>query len=463
MNKKVCIGLFTFASLICLNKLQAQSLIDQSVKDIIQKAFQTNKELKLKGYEVDKARLEAEGVKANRLPHVSALGLYGYVHTNGRVDLPTVQLPLLNVGLFEGSTGFSMHGQAAYAGVSVKQIIFSGLQIPNGIKALQEKATAQQYLESASRETLSKDIIASFDQLMLLDQVDKLIADSEKRLKKEQEKVNKAIQNGLAIPYDRDKLKLALLELEEKKVEVAGNRDLLWQKIAQETGVPSQDITSIHYGLQPIFLPEIPHNVDQRSELKALEASSKAYEYLYKKEKGGALPAVFAFGSASYLNVFNSKLSVKDQPLLGTVNLPLNSIKGNPNLLLGVGVKWDLYTGGEHQNKVRQVKLDQTINTTKREDTEEKLNLLLRKNTVGYDTGNQKLKVGEQQMKVAENNLSMAVKQYQAGLIDITELLAAENDWYKINLGYFNNVLQQRTAAVELLHTSGKLLQTIHE
>lgn len=463
MNKKVCIGLFTFASLICLNKLQAQSLIDQSVKDIIQKAFQTNKELKLKGYEVDKARLEAEGVKANRLPHVSALGLYGYVHTNGRVDLPTVQLPLLNVGLFEGSTGFSMHGQAAYAGVSVKQIIFSGLQIPNGIKALQEKATAQQYLESASRETLSKDIIASFDQLMLLDQVDKLIADSEKRLKKEQEKVNKAIQNGLAIPYDRDKLKLALLELEEKKVEVAGNRDLLWQKIAQETGVPSQDIAGIHYGLQPIFLPEIPHNVDQRSELKALEASSKAYEYLYKKEKGGALPAVFAFGSASYLNVFNSKLSVKDQPLLGTVNLPLNSIKGNPNLLLGVGVKWDLYTGGEHQNKVRQVKLDQTINTTKREDTEEKLNLLLRKNTVGYDTGNQKLKVGEQQMKVAENNLSMAVKQYQAGLIDITELLAAENDWYKVNLGYFNNVLQQRTAAVELLHTSGKLLQTIHE
>lgn len=463
MNKKVCIGLFTFASLICLNKLQAQSLIDQSVKDIIQKAFQTNKELKLKGYEVDKARLEAEGVKANRLPHVSALGLYGYVHTNGRVDLPTVQLPLLNVGLFEGSTGFSMHGQAAYAGVSVKQIIFSGLQIPNGIKALQEKATAQQYLESASRETLSKDIIASFDQLMLLDEVDKLIADSEKRLKKEQEKVNKAIQNGLAIPYDRDKLKLALLELEEKKVEVAGNRDLLWQKIAQETGVPSQDIAGIHYGLQPIFLPEIPNNVDQRSELKALEASSKAYEYLYKKEKGGALPAVFAFGSASYLNVFNSKLSVKDQPLLGTVNLPLNSIKGNPNLLLGVGVKWDLYTGGEHQNKVRQVKLDQTINTTKREDTEEKLNLLLRKNTVGYDTGNQKLKVGEQQMKVAENNLSMAVKQYQAGLIDITELLAAENDWYKVNLGYFNNVLQQRTAAVELLHTSGKLLQTIHE
>jgi len=227
--------------------------------------------------------------------------------------------------------------------------------------------------------------------------------------------------------------------------------------------VSFQEVGGIHYGLKPIFLSELPQDVEQRSELKALEASSKAYEYLYKKEKGGALPAVFAFGSANYLNVFNSKLTVKDQPLFGNVNLPLNSIKGSPNLLVGVGVKWDLYTGGEHHNKIKQVKLDQNINTTKREDTQEKLNLLLSKNTVTYTTGNQKLKVGEQQLKVAENNLSMAVKQYQAGLIDVTELLAAENDWYKVNLGYFNNVLQQRTAAVELLHTSGKLLQTIHE
>ena len=184
--------------------------------------------------------------------------------------------------------------------MSVKQIIFSGLQIPNGIKALQEKAAAQQYLESASRETLSKDIIASFDQLMLLDEVDKLIVDSEKRLKKEQEKVNKAIQNGLAIPYDRDKLKLALLELEEKKVELSGNRDLLCQKIEQETGVSFQEVGGIHYGLKPIFLSELPRDVEQRSELKALDASSKAYEYLYKKEKGGALPAVFAFGSECF-------------------------------------------------------------------------------------------------------------------------------------------------------------------
>jgi hypothetical protein len=57
---------------MCLNKLHAQSLIDPSVKDIIQKAFQTNKELKLKAYKVDKARLEADGVKSK--PAATCLG-----------------------------------------------------------------------------------------------------------------------------------------------------------------------------------------------------------------------------------------------------------------------------------------------------------------------------------------------------------------------------------------------------
>ena len=57
----------------------------------------------------------------------------------------------------------------------------------------------------------------------------------------------------------------------------------------------------------------------------------------------------------------------------------------------------------------------------------------------------------------------MASKQYEAGLIDVTELLATENEWYKVNLNFYSHVLQQRAVALELLHTSGKLLQTIYE
>jgi hypothetical protein len=41
--------------------------------------------------------------------------------------------------------------------------------------------------------------------------VEKLINDGEKRLQTETKRILKAIEEGLAIPYDRDKIKLASL------------------------------------------------------------------------------------------------------------------------------------------------------------------------------------------------------------------------------------------------------------
>jgi hypothetical protein len=56
--------------------------------------------------------------------------------------------------------------------------------------------------------------------------VEKLINDSEKRLQTETKRILKAIEEGLAIPYDRDKIKLASLELDSKRIELQGKRKL---------------------------------------------------------------------------------------------------------------------------------------------------------------------------------------------------------------------------------------------
>src|SRR5690606_23644539 len=131
-------------------------------------------------------------------------------------------------------------------------------------------------------------------------------------------------------------------------------------------------------------------------------------------------------------------------------------LKGRPNFMVGVGVRWDIFNGGEHRNKVKQVQLDQAINETKILDATEKLNLLLDKNKVSYTTSNQKLKVGDQQIKVAQNNMQMASKQYEVGLIDVTELLATEIEWYKVTLNLYSHGLQKRVETLALLHTSEK-------
>jgi len=253
------------------------------------------------------------------------------------------------------------------------------------------------------------------------------------------------------------------LELNEKQVELDGNRELLYSKLKQITHLSEEELKELVYELQVLEIQEIPYSVDSRLELKALEHSSKAFEYNLKKEEGGKLPLAFAFGSANYLNFFDTRIHFKDLPVLGDKTVKNNHLRLAPNFFVGVGVKWDIFDGGNRRSKVNSAKLDLKINEQKTIETNEKLNLLLEKNRIDYFSSLKKIKVAEQQVKVAKNTVHLSNKRFEEGLSDITDFLAAENDLYKVKLNYYSQVLAQRSAAIDLYHTSGLLLNEITE
>lgn len=450
---------YLFLCLVLTIDLQAQQQLNQF--DIaVQAAIKHSKAIQIAQLENQKVGLDREEVQGKLLPKVSVNALYGYVNTGLDVDLPTQQLPITGMNLFEETTKANISSQLFTTGVTATQVIFSGLQITNGQKALAEKQKAQALLTEAGYDVLAQEVITSFDQLMLLKEVDILINDSEKRLNKEHLKVLKAIDNGVAIPYDRDKIKLAMLELESKRAEVQSNRDLLYFKLEEITGLPLDDLQKVSYSLDELVLQEDANEMN-RKELLALEASQKAYEYVLKKEKGAHLPMLFAFGNASYMNAFNSTTTIKDVPQIGDLNLKANHLKLAPTFAVGVGMKWNIFEGKSHKAAVEKAKLDMQINDNKLADTKEKLSLLQRKTKSDYDLAIKKVSVNQQQMIIAKNNLHLASRQFEEGLQDVTERLEAENEYYKQSLNYYNQILSQRTAATELLKSNGNLYQTI--
>lgn len=452
---------FSFTTLLISFSSFGQYIIDPQLKLPVEKAIESNYELKNKQLEVEKNNYQYDEVKGKLQPNLSAIAMGSYFNSNGIIDIPTKSIDLLSTDLFSGNQKFNTSAGLFSVGVNATQIIFSGLQIPNALSAIQEKSTALDYLKEAEKENIAKDIIQTYDQLMLLIKVEELIANSAKRLDKEHLKVQKAIQNGLAIPYDREKIKLAMLELEAKQVELNGSRQLLYKKLETLTHMSLQDLEQIHYELTPIDILSSTYNLENKKELKALEHSVKAYEYLYEKEKGSHLPQVFAFANTNYTSVLGSRLKLKDNDILGNVNLKMNQFTMFPNILIGVGAKWELLDGHQHKNKLAQAKSDILINENKLLDAQEKLNLLLSKNNIDYETATEKLKVNKQQNIIATNNLEIASRRFQEGLIDVTERLAAENDYYKANLGYYSQIIDQRTKTYEILHTSGELLNKI--
>lgn len=461
MNKYKLFYFIIFFSVAMFSR--AQNLIEDDLKIPIEKALSKSSDVHLKGLQADMTEMEMEAVRAKRFPQLSLMGGYGYLYSRLSPEFPTQYLPITQTPVFEDPLVSNFQTQVFLGGISARQVIFAGNQINQGIKALEEKQKAEKFLAEAGKEEIIKEVIQTFDQLMLLKQADKLLEDSEKRLNKEHQKVLKAIENGLAIPYDRDKLKLAILELEEKKMEAEGNRALLYAKLQYLTDMEESELRNIDYELQLFLINHADFTPENRAEIKALESGRKASEHAYKKEKGSNLPTIFAFGNLNYVDAFDSKVKFKDVPIAGDVSLKTNHIRLEPAAAAGVGLKWDLFKGGANRKNIRKAEISLEMSEVKLKDTREKLELLLQKNRVDYNTAEKRVLVADQQLQIAENNLNLASKQYSAGLVDLTERLASENDFYQVNLNYYNQILNQRNAAIELLLGVGELWNKIFD
>ncbi len=461
MTKNLFYSVFGTLFLIS-TPLYAQSFIEDILKEPIQKAITGSADIRIQEMTSNNTELDMEIAKGKRLPSLSFLGGYGFLYSQLSLQFPTQYLPISGTPFLEDPLASSFQTHVLMGGLSTRQIIFAGNQINSGIKALEEKQKAERFLAEAGKEEIAKEVIQTFDQLMLLNAVDKLIEDSEKRLDTEHKKVLKAIDNGLAIPYDRDKIKLAVLELEEKKLEAIGNRNVLLAKLAYLTRIPTNELKTITYNLQAFLIDTDALDVDNRAELKAFEAGKKAKEFAYNKEKGTYFPTIFAFGNLTYLNAFDTRIKLKDVPLAGNVTLDTENITLEPAAAVGVGMKWDLFKGGENSKSAQKAEIEVEIIDTKLKDTREKFELLLFKNKSDFKTAEQKVIVAKQRVQIAENNLQLATKQYNAGLVDLTERLASENDFYKVNLNYYNQILNQRHATLELLIATGELLGKIY-
>lgn len=395
------------------------------------------------------------------MPRIETNASFLHFNNTLTIDIPTTTTPITGFPILEGSTTTNAYGNLAFANIMAKTVLFSGLQIPNAVKAMEYKTLGTSYLLDSDRDILIEEVIITFDQWALLNNVEKLINESEKRLQKETKRVEKAIEQGLAIPYDRDKLLLASLELEAKKTELNGTREVILEKIYYLTGFTETEIQKTNHELTPLFLFDEQLSVENKHELKALHAFEKAQTYVLKKEKGSFLPQIAAYGGYNYTSLYNANASTTIPILNLPIDLGLNEATISPNWFIGIGAKWTIFGGFERIHKIAETKLSLEQTQLKLTDTHNKLNVLLKKNIADLNTQQKQLHIGEQKIKVAQNNLSSAIRQYEEGLISITDRLASENDYYRVSLELMQQILSQRRTAIETLKTTGNLFNYI--
>ena len=449
--------LISFISFIYMSSSLAQNLSEVEI-DLINRSLDKSYALKKSIHEISIDSIERKIIRQNFIPTLELDALYGYGASRINLDVPTMLLPITGIELFEGESRFETKGQFFNTNLTAKALLFSGMQVTYGSKATEEKIKAKNFMLKAKKSDIIKDVIDTFDKIELLKHSEIVITKSEERLAKEKERVKTAIENGLAIPYDRDKITAAELNLASIKAELYGNLSLLYLKLSMLTDVDISTLNKYSFNLKPWTLQNINNTFSDRPEIKALNASINAYDYKLKMSRNSFLPKIQAQASLSYSNLFNANLQTPySLPGGQSVNLELNKFELFPTYFVGVGMNWELFSGLKHTNETRKTRLEKSISEEEKIDVEEKLALFAKKAQVDFEVKNQQLLFKQQEMEVAKNSLNLAIKSYHEGLISISDRLQTETEYQNAALNYYNFVAQQRMVAIDLLISTGSL------
>ncbi len=409
-----------------------QALIEQALKKSY--ALATNQA------EQRKVQIEKQGLRNQYLPELTINPTYTHLDRNISITLPRLPYQPLPPSVYKGPLELQQQLQPQNilkATVQANMLLFSGTKIPLLSKALTLKEQSVRVRADKERMTIIREVTLAYDQLGLIAQSEQVLDEANKRLAEQMRFVTKAVKEGLAIPYDRSKVELAIQDLRTKRVDIRGKRALALARLAQLTDTPAEQLSDIRPELVRLVSDSLPASAENRPELKALALAEEATRYRQKATRAGYFPQVYAFGK--------NELYRRD----------LSAIE--PYWYVGVGLRLTLFDKFAARTEYRTAQQDLLIAQNNLAQTRDLLLLNLQKSRSELATASELADVAGQKVALARKGLDMATNQYEQGLLRITERLEAETDYQKAQLEYVQRIVDQRSAQINQLEASGVL------
>ena len=457
-------GFFTLMLLLIIGqKAQSQNLtIPPELKNLINHALDSSYLLANERIDIKETAIQKAQVLESYLPRIDAVGMYAVGDADLTTNLPKLTSMILSLPSL-GDMTFENDAKLTVGSVNAKMLLFSGLKVPYATKALAEKKKAQEVMVEKDESDIVAEVIRTYDLLAILQQSDSVIAESTRRLEMEKKTAAKALENGLMVPFDMKKIEIAILTLDSKKIEIAGGRTMVYQKLAQLTHLPIDSLRKLHTQLTPWLINSSKESIDNRPELRALDFAILAGKYKMRSEQFYWLPKIQAMGSYGYygLNDIHIATPLYNAQLKSDISLDVNKAVLPSVWYVGIGLKWELFDGFHAHHNVQLARLEMDKNINNRQNASTMLNLNLQKAKVDMQVSAQQLILKEKQIDYGKSNLELAIKGYREGLVTIIERIQEETEYQKMQLEYIQAIYNQRQNAVEYLKAMGNLKESI--
>lgn len=303
--------------------------------------------------------------------------------------------------------------------VVVNQPVFMGgaITAANRMADINEQMAAIQI--DASEQNVLYDIDKAYWLVVSLRQKQRLAESYLKLVTKLDEDVNKMIKEGVATRADGLKVDVKVNEAEMTKTQVDNGLSLARMLLCQLCGIPvSNNITLVDESRDDVTVVSNRYNkslaMENRPELKLLDNAVALSEQSTKIARATMLPQVAVTGGymISNPNLFNGY----EKKFGGMWNV-------------GIMVRVPVFDWGDATYKVRASKIATTMARMTLDEAREMIDLQVNQCDYQLKEANKKLVTAEKNIKRAEENLRCANLGFSEGVMDATEVMAAQTAW----------------------------------
>ena len=429
MKKHTYIPLLLF---VLTMSLQAQDVVSITKIEVLTKVAENNTSIKISEEDFKQARADYRQTNAVFLPNISASHT-GIATTNPLMAFGSkLNQEILTQNDFNPAL---LNDPSQIENYATKFEIQQPLINLDGMfqrKAAKSKMEAMSLKTERTQEYLVFEVDKAYMQLQLAYKAVNVLEKALEAAKANKKLADNSFKQGYLQRADVLNVEVRVTEvqnqLQSAKSNVQNASNYLSFLMNDDTYViytPTDELTVSTFTMEDKSISE------NRSDIKAMELASNAYEAMNKADKMAFLPRLNAFGSYELYD---------DQIFQADAN----------GYLFGAQLSWDIFQGSKRFGKAQKSKAE--FEKSKLEYTQyvSQSNLELNKAKRAFTDAKNKLELTSLALEQSEESLRIRTNRFKEGLEKTSDLLIAETQYAQKQLEYYQTIFEYNYAQAYL-------------
>ncbi|HEY6927248.1 MAG TPA: TolC family protein, partial [Steroidobacteraceae bacterium] len=328
--------------------------------------------------------------------------------------------------------------------VQLRLPLYAGGQISAGIDAAHQKALGASEAQQSTAATLKLDVAEAYVDVLRARRMLEAASSSVESLTAHVADVQHLVDRQLVPRSDLLAARVALADAEQTKVRTANAVELAQAAYNRRLGEPLSRAPELEDKVPTdAELPASPvealvrRAMDSRSELKAMAAQTAALDSQSRAESGKRLPQLALTGGYTHF----------DNAILDRENISM----------VGVGVTWNLFDGGQARNRSAALKNASRASQSRLDDLRSNIELQVRQTWLSVQEAQARVKASAEAVAQADENLRSSRELYGADLATNTQVLDAITLRIRAVNNRDNALLDESLARIRLQYAVGAL------